>query len=145
MSVINKTRTSAGAVYHDSNLLVDFFAPERQASLEVIQKQLHLTLDELKSMAQEIVNEWTLTGQTHIDYTDASRHLISTLRKKKQWGKTSDRKQPSDPGLGIGEWRDKQGRRRYAQSDVIVPEQAPPRPSDAHYWSETTKQWEKTI
>lgn len=138
-------RAGARAAYDDSVLLSEFFAPERQGSLEVLQMQLHLTLDEIKHMAQEIVNEWTLTGQTHTDYTDASRHLISTLRKKKQWGKPSDSQQPSDPGLGIGEFRNSRGQRTYAQSGVIVPDNAPPRPSAAHWWSETSRQWEKQI
>lgn len=145
MGVGNKPRTSARAAYDDSVLLSEFFAPERQGSLEVLQMQLHLTLDEIKRMAQEIVNEWKLTGQTHTDYTDASRHLISTLRKKKQWGKTADSQLPSEPGLGIGEFRNSKGQRTYASSGVIVPDSAPPRPSAAHYWNETSGYWENMI
>ena len=48
-------------------------------------------------------------------------------------------------GLGIGEWRDEKGRRRYERSDTIVPEDAPPRPSAGHWWSEVTKMWENAL
>lgn len=39
-----------------------------------------------------------------------------------------------DPTLGVGEWYDINGNRRYGESDVIVPNNAAPRPSAGHYW-----------
>ncbi len=39
-----------------------------------------------------------------------------------------------DPSLGVDEWFDTNGNRRYSESDVIVPNDAPPRPSKGHYW-----------
>lgn len=47
--------------------------------------------------------------------------------------------------LGVGEFINKQGVRTYGTSGQRVPQDAPPRPSEAHYWSDTTKRWEKTI
>jgi hypothetical protein len=56
---------------------------------------------------------------------------------------------PSQPGgsvtaggLGVGEWRDKDGNRRYSETnDVIVPDDAPPRPTMGHWWSPESQGW----
>ncbi|MCF0187921.1 MAG: DUF4373 domain-containing protein [Bacteroidaceae bacterium] len=45
--------------------------------------------------------------------------------------------------LGVGEFIDSQGRRTYGTSGQIVPADAPPRPTAAHWWSEASRQWEK--
>lgn len=142
--VDNSAHVRESTPYDDSNILAEFFAPARGATIESLAMQLHLSVDDMKSSARSIVNEWALTGQTHTDYNDASRHLISTLRKKKQWGRR-DLASSSEPGLGVGEFRDGNGRRTYASSGVIVPESAPPRPSAAHWWSDVSGRWEKQI
>ena len=142
-NIIN-AQARGNAAYADGNLLVEFFAPEKTATLEALAMQLHLTFDELRQMAQEVVNEWTLTGQTHTTYNDASRHLISTLRKKKQWSKPPTNERTKEPGLGVGEYRNAKGQRTY-NGDTIVPESAPPRPSAAHWWSEASNNWSKQI
>jgi hypothetical protein len=36
--------------------------------------------DTLKNMAEAIVNEWRMSEQTHKDYNDFCKHLISTIR-----------------------------------------------------------------
>ena len=43
--------------------------------------------------------------------------------------------------LGVGEFINKQGKRTYGTGRYIIPDDAPPRPSDRHYWSQTTGQW----
>lgn len=141
----NNARRRDPADYDDSRLIVEFFAPEKQATLEALAMQLSLSFDEMKKMALEVVNEWTLTGQTHPSYNDASRHLISVLRKKKQWGKPTSDAQAANTGLGVGEFLDSHGRRTYGTGGVIVPESAPPRPSAAHWWSDASRLWEKQI
>ena len=140
---INSSRPCAKSPFDESNLLKEFFAPERQATVEVLAMQLHYTIDEMKTLAQDIVSEWVQTGQKHNDYTDASRHLISTIRKRKQWGKDKAGTPASD--IGIGEYRNSKGERTYGTSGIIVPESAPPRPSAAHWWSKTSERWEKMI
>jgi hypothetical protein len=47
--------------------------------------------------------------------------------------------------LGVGETIRPDGKRTYGTSGVIVPATAPARPSAAHWWSEATQSWEKTI
>ena len=140
---INSSHACAKSPFDESNLLKEFFAPERQATVEVLAMQLHYTIDEMKTLAQDIVSEWVQTGQKHNDYTDASRHLISTIRKRKQWGKDKAGTPASD--IGIGEYRNSKGERTYGTSGIIVPESAPPRPSAAHWWSKTSERWEKMI
>ena len=43
--------------------------------------------------------------------------------------------------LGVGEFINQQGKRTYGTGKYIIPDDAPPRPSDRHYWSQTTEQW----
>lgn len=47
--------------------------------------------------------------------------------------------------LGVGEFINAKGIRTYGTGGQRVPQDAPARPSEAHYWSETTKRWEKQI
>lgn len=42
---------------------------------------------------------------------------------------------PSDPALGVGEWRERDGRRTYGIGMVTVPNTAPPRPSASAAWN----------
>ena len=44
-------------------------------------------------------------------------------------------------GLGTGEFIDDTGRRTYGSGTATIPADAPPRPSDKHYWNRSTKQW----
>lgn len=43
--------------------------------------------------------------------------------------------------LGIGEWIDKNGQRRYGTGKYTVPMEAPPRPSEKHAWDSATSKW----
>ncbi len=127
--------------YDDGDLLSRFFAPDNKATLETLAMQLQMTVDQMQATAKEIVDEWKLTERTqHTTYNDASRHLISTLRKRKQWGKPTDAAKPKEPGLGVGEYRNAKGQRTYNGS-TVVPESAPPRPSAGHWWSAASNAW----
>lgn len=75
---------------------------------------------------------------------NAKKFFMTWLSERQQKKRDSSRNN-RESGLGVGEWRDDKGRRRYAKSDVIVPESASPRPSAAHWWSNASKQWEKQI
>lgn len=43
--------------------------------------------------------------------------------------------------LGVGEWIDKNGLRRYGTGKYTVPMEAPPRPSEKHAWDSATSKW----
>lgn len=43
--------------------------------------------------------------------------------------------------LGVGEFFDKDGNRRYSPSGPIIPSDAPARPSVGHWWNTITKEW----
>lgn len=47
--------------------------------------------------------------------------------------------------LGVGERYDEAGNRTYGESGIIVPCDAPRRPSDGHWWNPTTNLWEKCV
>lgn len=48
---------------------------------------------------------------------------------------------PKGVTLGVGEWIDERGERRYGTGQHVVPMSAPPRPSDGSYWSSESNQW----
>lgn len=82
-------------------------------------------------------NGW-MVGKNHMkDWQATIRTWVARDRKKTP--------QQDAQCLGVGEYINGNGIRTYGTSGQPVPPEAPPRPSDAHYWSETTKQWEKTI
>lgn len=43
--------------------------------------------------------------------------------------------------LGVGERIDQNGNRTYGSGRVIIPQDAPPRPSDRHSWNASNNQW----
>ena len=55
------------------------------------------------------------------------------------WDKSERNK--AKVGLGIDEWINESGNRTYGKSGVIVPNEAPPRPSRKHIWSIHDKVW----
>lgn len=61
------------------------------------------------------------------------------------WVNRSQQQNNKDPELGVGEYYDSDGNRRYDSSEVIIPTSAPPRPSKKHWWNEITTQWESLI
>ncbi|MCM1162805.1 MAG: DUF6291 domain-containing protein [Muribaculaceae bacterium] len=53
------------------------------------------------------------------------------------------KEEEADSQLGVGEFIDSNGNRTYGKSGVIVPMDAPRRPSAGHWWNLNTVQWEK--
>ena len=43
--------------------------------------------------------------------------------------------------LGVDEFINQQGKRTYGTGKYLIPDNAPPRPSDKHYWNQSTQQW----
>jgi len=71
----------------DSNAgwLVEFFAENHLENLRLLCKNFGLgpdSIDNLRSLANSIIAEWELSNTQHRDYSDWSRHLISSMRIK---------------------------------------------------------------
>ena len=62
-----------------------FFADSNSENLQMLCKSFGLgpsQFNKLRSLAQAVVAEWELSHTVHWNYSDWSRHLISTMRKK---------------------------------------------------------------
>lgn len=109
------------------------------------------TVDEVRAYAQE--KGFSINPEHFVDYYTSNgwrvgRNPMKDWRATVRTWASRDRAQTPVQGaqsLGVGEFINSKGIRTYGTSGQPVPPEAPPRPSDAHYWSETTKQWEKTI
>lgn len=66
----------------NSKFLTEFFSENKRAQIETICMQLYVTPERLRKEAEEVIDEWELTGDTHINYTEWARHLINHLRIK---------------------------------------------------------------
>ena len=62
------------------NFLDDLFRDT--ATVEAFCMNNRISPDQFRRLAEEVVTEWQLTGQTHADETDARRHLINQTRIK---------------------------------------------------------------
>lgn len=67
------------AYFIDDNFLKEFFSHEIQ--IEQLCYNLRTSVEELKEIAESVINEWILVKQKHSSYSDAARHLISVIRK----------------------------------------------------------------
>lgn len=109
------------------------------------------TVDEVRAYAQE--KGYNIDPEHFVDYYTSNgwrvgRNPMKDWRATVRTWASRDRAQTPVQGtqsLGVGEFINNKGIRTYGTSGQSVPPQAPPRPSEAHYWSETTNQWEKTI
>lgn len=109
------------------------------------------TVDEVRAYAQE--KGYNIDPEHFVDYYTSNgwrvgRNPMKDWRATVRTWASRDRAQTPVQGsqsLGVGEFINSKGIRTYGTSGQPVPPQAPPRPSEAHYWSETTKRWEKTI
>ena len=71
-----------GKETENSKFLTEFFSENKRAQIETICMQLYVTPERLRKEAEEVIDEWELTGDTHINYTEWARHLINHLRIK---------------------------------------------------------------
>lgn len=75
---------------------------------------------------------------------NAKRFFMSWMNERRREQSDPDRQQ--DTRLGPGEFRDEHGHRRFSVSnETVVPENAPPRPSNGHYWNPISGYWENAI
>lgn len=140
-SAANIPRTGAGGAA----------APELRAKIAELKKgeiwltqvamKFHVTTDEVCRQLDEFCDEMELRGRQ----VNSPQGLFVTWLGDRKYGSKPRSPSQTDPGLGIGEFRNGKGQRTYGTGGVIVPESAPPRPSEAHWWSDSSKLWEKTI
>lgn len=91
--------------------LDEYFA--KDIFIDGLCKELRSTPAELKTLAEGIIVEWDAAGETHGDYTDAHKHLTSTLRIKSRESKRANNNTDNRP----------------------------PKPSVHHVWSEAQQEW----
>ena len=74
-----------------------FFRKSNQANIEALLMNFGLQpadLAKFRKLAKEVVSEWKATDKSHTDYTDWSRHLVSTMRIKCNASSNTERKKP---------------------------------------------------
>ena len=91
--------------------LDEYFA--KDIFIDGLCKELRSTPAELKTLAEGIIVEWNAAGETHSDYTDAHKHLTSTLRIKSRESKRVNNNNDNRP----------------------------PKPSVHHVWSDALQEW----
>lgn len=110
------------------------------------------TVDEVRAYAQE--KGYNVDAEHFVDYYTSNgwrvgRNPMKDWRATVRTWASRDRAQniavQGTQSLGVGEFINSKGIRTYGTSGQPVPQDAPPRPSDAHYWSDNSKRWEKTL
>ena len=110
------------------------------------------TVDEVRAYAQE--KGYNVDAEHFVDYYTSNgwrvgRNPMKDWRATVRTWASRDRAQNTavqgTQSLGVGEFINSKGIRTYGTSGQPVPQDAPPRPSDAHYWSDNSKRWEKTL
>lgn len=83
----------------NAEYLKHFFAENRKESLTALCKKFGLAkktgFADLRKLADEVIAEWELSDLTHADFTDWSRHLISTMRIKLDSNKKKQSENPA--------------------------------------------------
>lgn len=109
------------------------------------------TIEEVRAYAQE--KGYNIDPEHFVDYYTSNGWRVGRNPMKdwratvRTWASRDKAQSPvqGSQSLGVGEFINSKGIRTYGTSGQPVPQDAPPRPSEAHYWSNTTKRWEKTI
>lgn len=107
-----RTKRAAPKSENNAEWLKEFFANNHSENLQLLCKNFGLGPGEtghLRTLAEVVVAEWELSHTTHNDYSDWSRHLISSMRIKnrdKSTAKDSKNKPaesaPTDYSFGGG-------------------------------------------
>lgn len=113
-------------------------APARFSPPSVDEVQNYITSQGSTIDATNFVNfyaskGWRVGSNPMKDWRAAVRTWVARDRGQAQPQRTQS--------LGVGEYINDKGIRTYANSGQAVPPEAPPRPSEAHYWSEASQNW----
>ena len=82
-------------------------------------------------------NGWKVGRNPMKDWRAALRTWVTRYRGQAQPQRTQS--------LGVGEYINAKGIRTYGNSGQAVPPEAPPRPSEAHWWSDASQRWENML
>ena len=82
-------------------------------------------------------NGWRVGRNPMKDWRAAVRTWVTRYRGQAQPQRTQS--------LGVGEYINAKGIRTYGNSGQAVPPEAPPRPSEAHWWSDASQRWENML
>lgn len=93
----------------DHRIIIEEFLSSR-SDVEAFCMSNHISPEELRRVADEILVEWKLTNQTHPTKSDAKRHLINQIRIK-----LAKKRYETNP-------KDRLSKRRGADSAAISPE-----------------------
>lgn len=109
------------------------------------------TIDEVRAFIQQ--NGFDIDAENFIDYYTSNGWRVGKNPMKdwqatiRTWARRDRSSQPQQgaQSLGVGEFINSKGIRTYGKSGQPVPQDAPPRPSEAHWWSETSNRWENIL
>lgn len=139
-AAINLSRTGATAAAASDFRVKIAELKSNAIWLEQMAMKFHTTSDEVCRQLEDFREDMELRGR----HVSSPQGLFVTWLGGKMYG-SKPGNASSEPGLGVGEFRNSRGQRTYGTSGVAVPESAPPRPSAAHWWSDTSRMWEKAI
>lgn len=109
------------------------------------------TVDEVRAYAQE--KGFSIDPEHFVDYYTSNgwrvgRNPMKDWRATVRTWASRDRAQTPVQGaqsLGVGEFINSKGIRTYGTSGQPVPQDAPPRPSENHWWNDASGKWEKML
>ena len=82
----------------DDELLALWFPPGRaNKDAEAMCMQWGITVGVLRTVAEEVLRDWRLTGKTHTDRSDQRRHFLTLIRKKLNQRKQDEISQRQHP------------------------------------------------
>lgn len=124
-----------------AEVLEAYFDESRRGSLESMAMSLCVGMDELRAIAEECVNDWTLSGETHTDMSEAQKHLTNHIRHKAEAWRQNPAKKPARPVIPRERWAARIERRSETEwvvhqyGDVEpIPVGTPDPPGPTHVW-----------
>lgn len=136
--IVNKTETKNKTLKFDFSFVEDFMQVPFMEWIEykTAKKKGYKTQKSLQACYAEMKNLSNNSADTAIKIVNKSMaNNWDGLFALKQ------NEQGNNARLGIGEFLNTNGNRTYGTSGVIVPNDAPPRPSTQHIWSKIEQLW----
>lgn len=105
------------------------------------------TIEEVEAYCRERGNR--VDAEQFCDFYESKGWMVGSNHMKdwkgavRTWERRDGRKPNKTPNgvtLGVGEWLDERGERRYGTGHT-VPMSAPPRPGESSYWSGESQSW----
>jgi hypothetical protein len=116
---------------------------KKEKEIQKKKKFIKPTIAEVEAYCKERQNY--VNAEAFVDFYESKGWKVGNSPMKdwkaavRTWEKKDGRK-PVNPRLGVDEWIDERGERRYG-TGKIVPMDAPPRPARDYYWSRESNSW----